>query len=297
LDDFLFAVYSVAGNNKFRVKYGDTTEDFRTTTNTNFVKNGNDTSIAIAWGGVKNGGGETIATGVRFGIQSNANPVPQANYSRIYDLDKYMMTSSKTYLTIAAKQNNKFYYSYNTPTAIKNLSATYDAYTTIDPITKYTLRILPDNIEHNDLGLTYNPAHRYFKFTSELNQMLGFNMENHIYNSPAGDNMLQSDEKIDLFIKLTLFGPKNLVVEVPSLDIESYQNYGFKKNIIASIPYLDRNNYDLSYKVHEKVFVSLRNKDTQDLSSIRIKVTNEMGDKFNVDKNTLNLTLVIDDEF
>lgn len=297
LDDFLFAVYSVAGNDKFRIKCGNINENFRTSANAEFTKNANNTNIAITWGGITDADGNTTGGGVKFGIQSNVNLVQRVNYSNVYELDKYLMTDSKNYLTIAAKQNDKFYYAYNTPTEAANLKAVYDVYTTIDPITNNTLRVIPDNVEHNDLGLSYVPNNRYFKFTSELNRMLGFNMQNFMYHPPGGDSMLESDEKIDGFIKLTGFGPKNLVVEVPSLDIESYQNFGFKKNIIASIPNLYRENYDLSYKVHEKVFVNLRNKDIQDLSSIRIKVTNERGDKFNVDKDTLNLTLVIDDEF
>jgi hypothetical protein len=110
-----------------------------------------------------------------------------------------------------------------------------------------------------------------------------------------GNSVKIADDETNI-IKMSGFAPKNLVLTIPSLDLESYQNYGYKTNILAVVPNSDRSNYELSYKVNEKVFIRLRNRDVQDIPFIVIRLTDDSGMVFNVGKNTFILTLIIDDE-
>jgi hypothetical protein len=299
LDKFICAIYSDSAANMWKIKYGNTIANFtKLSDGTTNAKTQNSTVVCISWGTV-NG-----VPKIRFYLRESSNNIfaGPAYYTDFLNFDLADYADSQNYLTISMKQANVVYFGYSGLSQANGaaMASTMNAFEQVEDNTLHILPLLRNvvrvnaDLEDPSLG-AYSDKYRYLFFNSDLGKLLGFVMNGLAIECLPGNSVKIADDETNI-IKMSGFAPKNLVLTVPSLDLESYQNYGYKTNILAVVPNSDRSNYELSYKVNEKVFIRLRNRDVQDIPFIVIRLTDDSGMVFNVGKNTFILTLIIDDE-
>lgn len=279
LDDFYFAIYSKPGEANFWIKNNDVEEELLDNAALPIAITTNLTNFAIYWGG----------SGV-FEEVSNIQIDIGAQATDVLEFDGRYHSATPSYFAMSTKENSTYYIGYTG--ADQNIDYVQDAFQTTDT-DHHVVEIAPLRLYQNTID-AYNGNSRYFIFTTTLGELLGF-PDSRVIQGLPGDNTFSADKEIKPFISMTGFSPKNLIVQLPNMDIESISSTG-KRNIIAVIPNSDRSNYDLSYKVNEKLFINLKNKKPDTLSSLRVVVTDDLGFIFNVVPSTLNVALVLADD-
>ena len=273
LADFDYCFFTKAGSDEIWIKYGDVEELFEdSVSGNNFTTTTDPTVFKINMGE----GSITFIIGNAF--------------TETYEMDGKAYADTPNFLCLSTKQNSTYYIGYTT--TAQDISFVQDAFQTTDA-NNHVIEVIPSTVIHNSLG-AYASVNRYFLFPDNLATLLEFH-RNIVLVAPSGDNILEGAHEIKPFISLTGWGPDNIHVQVVNLDLESHSNYG-TKNILSVVPNADREDYNLSYKVNEKLFINLNNKEAQNISNLRIVVTDDLGFIFNIVPNTLSLALVFMDD-
>ena len=311
LDKYYIALYSTStvGETRYWVKIGSNAPvQFTPAVGAGSTKTTNITTFALSWGVLTDTVSGSVSPKLVVSVKDgNRNALYNATRTNIYDFNFLEYVSSPNYFTCSAKQLNNLYILHDLPANDNQaLAMVLSAFETKLSGTNTVVETIPNSIRKDHITVDYSDYenvenlqidtnYRTFIFDSLLNEVLGFNMSGIVYPSKAGNSALISENNIPDFITMTGFSPKNLIVQLPMLDIESYSNTG-RHNVLAVVPNSDRNNYDLSYKVNEKLFIALKNKKPDTINSMRIVITNDDGEIFPVSRNTLNVALVITDD-
>lgn len=283
LDQYYAAIYSKAGDNTLWIKYDDTEEQLlNDANNATMTKVTTRMNFSIIYGG------DTI----EFYVQDVTNNLTVTSTK---DFNSKHHASSNSFFTMATKQKNKVFMCINGGAAGTDFKALIDEFTTLNEdghvVDDVTLSIRKyDNLQ-------VNTASRYFKFTSTLNRILGYNYNGIIKRTPADNGSFVGDFEMPHYIALSGISPKNLVITVPSLELDSFQNFQYRQNVIATIP--NQNNessYELSYQTNNLMYIDIHNKQPHDLTLLTVKVTDDENIIFNIVPDTLNITFVIHDE-
>jgi hypothetical protein len=151
-----------------------------------------------------------------------------------------------------------------------------------------------------DIGLKYDPLGidtdtRQLLFDSALCDILGFYNQNVIISGNAGDDEFLADIPMPNYNELLGLKPSPVIVSLPNVPVQSYQNIQYNQNVIKILNNYTLNGYQLSYSSENPVFIGLRNHNEHDLTQIAVKLTDESNNVFDVVANSLNVTLLIDD--
>ncbi len=163
------------------------------------------------------------------------------------------------------------------------------------PTTSYLSRYEePEIIQRNldELGTLPRPYPGIFTitFTQALASVLGFTILS--FSDASTPQAYLASSAVNV-----LTSPKNLIVEIQSLPLESFDSVEKKRrNIVAIVPQLTERNNSLIYEANVPIFLDLNNNFDINLRSIRVKVLTRSseGDVLIAVSDSIELTLLID---
>ena len=283
LDQYYAAIYSKVGDNTLWIKYGGVEkQNIKTENKKKKKKITTRIDFSIIYGGGL----------IQFYVKDVTGNITVQTPRLVFD-SKYH-ASDNTFFTMATKQKDQVYMCIDGGAAGNDFTAIMNEFAAVNEdghvVDDVTLTIRKYN------NLQVNTDSRYFKFTSTLNVLLGYSYNGIIKKTPANDGSYVGDVEMPNYIILSGISPKNLVITVPSLELDSFQNFQYRQNVIATIPNQNRESYELSYQTNNPMYVDIHNKQPHDLTSLTIKVTDDENIIFNVIPDTLNITFVIHDE-
>jgi len=180
----------------------------------------------------------------------------------------------------------------NTTTAISGIKAYFNPFykQTIDGITYND--ILPQNLENNVIeynGLGAPPATRIVTLTFpniDTANLLGFKTLN--YRKQLNTGAFIGQTKLD-----DLHLPSSLIVEIPNLDINSYDGLvSRRQNIIAVIPSLQQEGLNMIYQNNTPIMVDIKNNQITNLNHLRVRILSIANKPIKVKEN-VSLTLLL----
>lgn len=283
-DPYFAGVYTVDGDDRLHVRVG--------TVDTVYLDNNGDEFNITAADTMK----FTFFYGNNvfyFNIESGAYDEDSIDY--VFDSKRVGVEYTQFYFDTVEDDNAYLCIDDNVASANTTLSfqCITSGFITLDKETRIILFENEKKIERLSLGV--NTDTRQIKFTSDLADILGFVNKNVIIYGNAGDDQFLSDVPMPNYTQLLGLRPSPIIVSLPNIPVESYQNLKYNQNVIQILNSYTLDKYQISYSANNPIFIGLRNHNEHDINQIVVKLTDESNNVFDVVPNSLNVTLLIDD--